>query len=171
LFFINLRERAGITQLVFDPNDKNLQSVYSLRDESVLEIWGTVSKRPADAANNRITTGAIEVSVDELIIHNICDVLPFPIPEMKIDRVSEDLRLTYRYLDLRRQKIFHCLQIRHLATCAVRNFLDQNGFLEIETPYLFKTTPEGAREFLVPGRLNPGHMCALSQSPNSIDKC
>ncbi|MDR1457530.1 MAG: aspartate--tRNA ligase [Puniceicoccales bacterium] len=165
LFFIDLRDREGITQLVFDPSNEGLRAVHSLRDESVIEVCGTVSKRPPDTVNGKITTGAIEVVVDELIIHNICDVLPFPMSDIKIGNVGEDLRLTYRYLDLRRPKNFHRLQTRHRTVSAVRNYLDENGFLEIETPYLFKTTPEGAREFLVPSRLNPGCVYALAQSP------
>jgi aspartyl-tRNA synthetase len=165
LFFIDLRDREGVTQLVFNLSNEKLQSVHSLREESVIEVCGIVSPRPSDTVNSKITTGAIEVVVDELIIHNICDALPFPMSDLKIGNVSEDLRLTYRYLDLRRQKSFNRLQIRHQAARTVRNYLDENGFLEIETPYLFKTTPEGAREFLVPSRLNPGCMYALSQSP------
>jgi aspartyl-tRNA synthetase len=139
--------------------------VRSLRDESVIEARGIVAARPADTANGRIATGEIEVTVEDLIIHNICDVLPFPLTDGKVDSVGEDLRLTYRYLDLRRPKSFQRLRIRHSAMCATRNYLNGAGFLEIETPYLFKTTPEGAREFLVPSRLNPGAMYALAQSP------
>ncbi|MDR1595641.1 MAG: aspartate--tRNA ligase [Puniceicoccales bacterium] len=165
LFFIDLRDREGITQLVFDLNRSELGDVRCLRDESVIEILGKVVARPADTANSKIATGEIEIVVDELVVHNICDVLPFPMAEAKADTVGEDLRLTYRYLDLRRQKSFKRLRTRHCASYVVRNYLDKNGFLEIETPYLFKTTPEGAREFLVPSRLNPGSMYALAQSP------
>ncbi|MDR1432804.1 MAG: aspartate--tRNA ligase [Puniceicoccales bacterium] len=165
LFFIDLRDREGITQLVCDPSSGNLGDVRSLRDESVIEARGIVAARPADTANGRIATGEIEVTVEDLIIHNICDVLPFPLTDGKVDSVGEDLRLTYRYLDLRRPKSFQRLRIRHSAMCATRNYLNGAGFLEIETPYLFKTTPEGAREFLVPSRLNPGAMYALAQSP------
>jgi aspartyl-tRNA synthetase len=165
LFFIDLRDREGITQLVFDPKSDRLKAVHSLHDESVIEVIGTVAKRPGDTVNTKIATGEIEVSVDEFVIHNICDTLPFPTSDTKADCVNEDLRLAYRYLDLRRPKSFHRMKVRHRTTCAVRNFLDDNGFLEIETPYLFKTTPEGAREFLVPSRLNPGAMYALAQSP------
>jgi aspartyl-tRNA synthetase len=165
LFFIDLRDREGIIQLVFDPNDEKFRDVRSLRDESVIEVRGIVSARPRDTVNGRIATGEIEVIVETLTVHNICDVLPFPMADAKVDAVSEDLRLTYRYLDLRRQKSFQRLQTRHRAASAVRNFLNENGFLEVETPYLFKTTPEGAREFLVPSRLNPGAMYALAQSP------
>ncbi len=164
LTFIDLRDREGITQIVFDPQNDNLQSIKDLRDESVIEIIGIVSKRPENTINNRLFTGSIEVVANSITVHNICDVLPFPLDE-KTDNVNEDLRLAYRYLDLRRQKNFKRLQVRHRITMAVRKHLDEQGFLEIETPSLFKTTPEGAREFLVPSRLNPGMMYALSQSP------
>lgn len=165
LVFIDLRDREGITQIVFDTKKEALNDVVQLRDESVIEITGVVKARPADTVNARMATGTIEVIADTMIIHNICDVLPFPMSDAKADLVGEDLRLTYRYLDLRRQKNFKRLQMRHRATTAVRNYLDENKFLEIETPYLFKTTPEGAREFLVPSRLNAGCMYALAQSP------
>lgn len=165
LVFVDLRDREGITQIVFDAKNETLQDVVRLRDESVIEVTGVVKARPADTVNARMTTGGVEVVAETLIIHNICDVLPFPMSDSKADLVGEDLRLTYRYLDLRRQKNFKRLQMRHRATTAVRNYLDENKFLEIETPYLFKTTPEGAREFLVPSRLNPGCMYALAQSP------
>ena len=163
LVFIDLRDREGITQLVFDSN--NLDKANALREESVIEITGKVSKRPDDTINTKLPTGEIEVYVDNIIVHNICDVLPFPLSDDKTDNVSEDLRLAFRYLDLRRKKSFQRLKIRHITASTVRNFLNDNGFLEIETPYLFKTTPEGAREFLVPSRLNPGAMYALAQSP------
>ncbi|MDR1401838.1 MAG: aspartate--tRNA ligase [Puniceicoccales bacterium] len=165
LFFVDLRDREGVIQLVFDPSNAKLGDVHLLRAESVIEIRGTVTKRSPQTINTKIPSGAIEVGVENLEIHNICDVLPFPLSGPQADSVSEDLRLTYRYLDLRRRKSFQRLQKRHWATRAIRKYLDQNGFLEIETPYLFKTTPEGAREFLVPSRLNPGSMYALSQSP------
>jgi aspartyl-tRNA synthetase len=170
LFFIDLRDREGITQLVIDPSvlsirSDSMESVHELRTESVIEVVGFVGARPNETVNSKIPTGAIEVIVDELIVHNICEVLPFQMSDVKTDAVNEDLRLTYRYLDLRRPKNFQRLKIRHRTACAVRNYLDRSGFLEIETPYLFKTTPEGAREFLVPSRLNPGMMYALAQSP------
>lgn len=165
LVFIDLRDREGITQIVFDTKKEALNDVVQLRDESVIEITGIVKARPSETINPRMATGTIEVIADTMIIHNICDVLPFPMSDAKADLVGEDLRLTYRYLDLRRQKNFKRLQMRHRATTAVRNYLDEHKFLEIETPYLFKTTPEGAREFLVPSRLNAGCMYALAQSP------
>lgn len=166
LLFIDLRDREGITQLVFDPKNKNYETwLPKLREESVIEITGTVSARPESTVNSNLATGEIEVVVDTLIVHNISEVLPFPLEEAKAEKVNEDLRLTYRYLDLRRTKNLHNLKLRHRIAHSVRNYLDDNQFLEIELPYLFKTTPEGAREFLVPSRLNPGSFYALSQSP------
>lgn len=135
-----------------------------LRPESVIGVDGVVQSRPANTVNSKINTGAIEVACEHLTIFNIADVLPFPLDE-KTDRVSEDLRLTYRYLDLRRPKHLEALKKRHRAATSVRNYLNSNGFIEIETPMLFKSTPEGAREFLVPSRLNPGSFYALTQSP------
>ncbi|MDR0445102.1 MAG: aspartate--tRNA ligase [Puniceicoccales bacterium] len=165
LMFIDLRDREGVTQIVCDPNGENFRETSPLlKEESVVEIAGKVCLRPEDARNERMVTGVIEVLAEELIIHNIAETLPFPIHE-KSDKVSEDLRLTYRYLDLRRSKNLARLRLRHQITRAVRQFLDQEDFIEIETPVLFKTTPEGAREFLVPSRLNPGNFYALTQSP------
>ena len=165
LLFLDLRDREGMTQIVCDPNRENLREILpSLKDESVVEIIGEVRLRPEDARNERMATGTIEVLAEELIVHNIADTLPFPIHE-KSDKVNEDLRLTYRYLDLRRRKNLDRLRLRHRVTQIVRHYLDEQGFIEIETPLLFKSTPEGAREFLVPSRLNPGSFYALNQSP------
>ncbi|MDR0595309.1 MAG: aspartate--tRNA ligase, partial [Puniceicoccales bacterium] len=165
LLFVDLRDRGGITQIVFDPKLEKFRSVHLLRDESVIEIRGTVAERPVETINNRLATGQIEVLAEELIVHNVCDPLPFPMEDSKAEQVGEDLRLTYRYLDLRRKRNYQHLLLRHIAARTARNYLDENGFLEIELPYLFKTTPEGAREFLVPSRLNPGSAYALAQSP------
>jgi aspartyl-tRNA synthetase len=166
LIFVDLRDREGITQIVFDPkNDAYASLLPTLKDESVIEISGTVRTRPDDTANPHIATGEIEVTADTLKIHNIADTLPFPLEESKADKVNEDLRLTYRYLDLRRLKNLHALRTRHRIAHTVRNYLDGQDFIEVELPYLFKTTPEGAREFLVPSRQNPGSFYALSQSP------
>jgi aspartyl-tRNA synthetase len=165
LLFVDLRDREGITQIVFDPKLEKFSDVHSLRDESVIEIHGTVSKRPIETINARLATGEIEILAEELIIHNICDPLPFPMEDARAEQVNEDLRLTYRYLDLRRKSSYQRLLLRHIAARTARNYLDEKGFLEIELPYLFKTTPEGAREFLVPSRLNPGAAYALAQSP------
>ncbi|MDR0418468.1 MAG: aspartate--tRNA ligase [Puniceicoccales bacterium] len=166
LIFVDLRDRKGITQIVFDPkNDVYSTLLPVLKDESVIEISGMVNLRPNDTANPHIATGEIEIVADMLKIHNIAETLPFPLEDSKADKVSEDLRLTYRYLDLRRPKNLHALCTRHRIAHTVRNYLDQQDFIEVELPYLFKTTPEGAREFLVPSRQNPGSFYALSQSP------
>jgi aspartyl-tRNA synthetase len=166
LIFVDLRDREGITQIVFDPKN----NVYAflrpvLKDESVIEISGTVRLRPDDTANPHITTGEIEIVADTLKIHNIAETLPFPLEDGKADKVNEDLRLIYRYLDLRRPKSLHALRTRHRIAHSVRNYLVQQNFIKVELPYLFKTRPEGAREFLVPSRQNPGSFYALSQSP------
>lgn len=163
LCFVDLRDREGITQLVLDPQQFDKQ-IAELKPESVIEIHGTVTLRPTDTVNANIPTGEIEVQVASLTIHNICQTLPFPLDE-KAERVSEDLRLAYRYLDLRRKPNQERLRLRHRAANVIRNYLDEHGFFEIETPTLFKSTPEGAREFLVPSRLNLGQCYALTQSP------
>ncbi|MDR3317677.1 MAG: aspartate--tRNA ligase [Puniceicoccales bacterium] len=166
LIFIDLRDREGITQIVFDPkNDDYATLLPTLKDESVIEILGIVRARPNDTTNPNIGTGEIEIVADSIKIHNIAETLPFPLEDHKADKVNEDLRLTYRYLDLRRPKNLHTLCLRHRISHTVRNYLDQQDFIEVELPYLFKTTPEGAREFLVPSRQNPGSFYALSQSP------
>ena len=163
LCFIDLRDREGITQLVLDPEVFE-SDINRLRPESVIEVHGVVELRPSETINRSLPTGDIEVHVQKLIIHNVCQVLPFPLDE-KAEKVSEDLRLTYRYLDLRRKVNQDRLRLRHRASNVIRNYLDEHGFFEIETPTLFKSTPEGAREFLVPSRLNPGQCYALTQSP------
>ncbi|MDR1590580.1 MAG: aspartate--tRNA ligase [Puniceicoccales bacterium] len=166
LIFVDLRDREGITQVVFDPkNDAYAPLLPTLKDESVIEIFGTVCLRPADTANPHIATGEIEIIADTLKIHNIAETLPFPLEDSKADKVNEDLRLTYRYLDLRRPKNLNALRTRHRIAHSIRDYLDRQDFIEVELPYLFKTTPEGAREFLVPSRQNPGAFYALSQSP------
>lgn len=163
LCFIDLRDREGVTQLVFEA-EKFKEILPTLKPEAVIEVEGKVQLRPASTINDRLSTGKIEVQVSELILHNPCQTLPFPLDE-KAENVSEDLRLSYRYLDLRRAAFQKRLRMRHKAAKVVRNYLDQEGFVEIEIPALFKSTPEGAREFLVPSRLNLGHCYALSQSP------
>ncbi len=166
LVFVDLRDREGLTQVVFDPqNAAFAQTLPTLRDESVIEVAGRVKPRPVETINTKLATGHIEVEAHELTIHNICATLPFPLEDEKAEKVNEDLRLTYRYLDLRRAQSLRLLKLRHLAAQSVRRYLDEQGFLEVETPILFKSTPEGAREFLVPSRLNPGQFYALSQSP------
>jgi aspartyl-tRNA synthetase len=164
--FVDLRDRAGVTQVVFRPGQGNLQeTAQRLKTESVIEVIGQVTARSAETINAKLGTGAIEVVATSIIVHNICADLPFPMDDDKADKVNEDLRLEYRFLDLRRPRNLGLLKLRHAAGRAIRNELDEQGFLEVETPTLFKSTPEGAREFLVPSRTNPGEFYALTQSP------
>lgn len=166
VFFIDLRDREGITQIVFDPQENTLATQFhTLKPESVIEVTGVVRARPQETVKNSLATGAIELFAKTLIVHNISETPPFPMDDERAARVNEDLRLTYRYLDLRRPKSFERLRIRHKAAKSVREYLDNQKFTEVELPTLFKSTPEGAREFLVPSRLNPGQFYALSQSP------
>jgi aspartyl-tRNA synthetase len=164
--FVDLRDRAGVTQVVFRPGQGNLQeTAQRLKTESVIEVIGQVTARSADTVNAKLGTGAIEVVATSIIVHNVCADLPFPMDDDKADKVNEDLRLEYRFLDLRRPRNLGLLKLRHAAGRAIRHELDEQGFLEVETPTLFKSTPEGAREFLVPSRTNPGEFYALTQSP------
>lgn len=165
IIFVDLRDREGITQVVFHPDCPVYRDAQKLKDESVIQIFGTVAMRENDTVNPSLKTGEIEVVADNMIIHNVCETLPFPLDNERADKVNEDLRLQYRYLDLRRPRNLNLLRMRHKAAKALREYLDSNGFTEVETPILFKSTPEGAREFLVPSRLNPGQFYALNQSP------
>jgi aspartyl-tRNA synthetase len=165
ILFIDLRDRKGRTQIVFDPENESLASQFgSLKPESVIEITGETLKRSDETINTSLDTGEIEVHAATLIIHNVSDTPPFPMDETA-DKVNEDLRLTHRYLDLRRPTNIKVLRLRHKTAQATRKYFDDNDFVEVETPILFKSTPEGAREFLVPSRLNPGEFYALPQSP------
>ncbi len=165
LIFIDLSDKWGIVQLVFNPqeNPEPYGQAHSLRDGWVISLRGHVSLRPAESVNPGISTGEIEVLVEEMEILNPCLPLPFP-PEDKIE-VGEEVRLRYRYLDLRRPVMQRNLSLRYRVTKAIRNFLDGKGFMEIETPFLTRSTPEGARDYLVPSRVNPGQFYALPQSP------
>ncbi len=165
LIFIDLSDKWGIVQLVFNPqeNQESYRQAHSLRDGWVISLRGHVSLRPAESVNPGISTGEIEVLVEEMEILNPCLPLPFP-PEDKIE-VGEEVRLRYRYLDLRRPVMQRNLSLRYRVTKAIRNFLDGKGFMEIETPFLTRSTPEGARDYLVPSRVNPGQFYALPQSP------
>lgn len=166
VFFVDLRDREGITQIVFDPQEEAFAAQFhTLKPESVIEVTGLIKARPKETVKNTLPTGAIELLAKDLIIHNISETPPFPMDDERAARVNEDLRLTYRYLDLRRPKSFERLRIRHNAAKSVREYLDNQKFTEVELPTLFKSTPEGAREFLIPSRLNPGQFYALSQSP------
>jgi aspartyl-tRNA synthetase len=162
--FIDLRDREGVTQVVFNPGP-NQEVAQRLKTESVIQITGKVTARSAETVNPKLGTGAVEVVAATIEVHNVCADLPFPMDDDKADKVNEDLRLEYRFLDLRRPRNLGLLKLRHAAGRAIRRELDDQGFLEVETPTLFKSTPEGAREFLVPSRTNPGEFYALTQSP------
>jgi aspartyl-tRNA synthetase len=165
LIFVDLRDRGGITQVVFNPETSSQahESAHDIRSEFVLAVTGKVAPRPGNTVNPRLPTGEIEVLVNELTILNQSKTPPFMI-EDETD-VVESLRLKYRYLDLRRPSLQKALMTRHRITQTVRRFLDRNGFVDIETPFLTKSTPEGARDYLVPSRVNPGMFFALPQSP------
>ncbi len=164
--FADLRDREGLTQIVFDPqNTSYAEALGKLKPESVIAVTGVVTARGDEEANQKLPTGEVELQVTELEVLNISDTPPFPLEDEKAQKVNEDLRLQYRYLDLRRPSMYNNLLLRSKAAKATRDFLDEEGFLEIETPYLFKSTPEGAREFLVPSRMNAGDFYALAQSP------
>jgi aspartyl-tRNA synthetase len=165
LIFVDLRDREGIVQLVFNPEDASgaHKKAHSLRSEFVLAVKGIVSRRPEGTENPQLKTGQVEVKVKEFKILNDSSVPPFMIEDQT--DASEELRLKYRYLDLRRSSLQENLILRHRVSLAARQYLSKNGFLEIETPVLTKSTPEGARDFLVPSRLNAGYFYALPQSP------
>jgi aspartyl-tRNA synthetase len=172
LIFIDIRDREGRTQTVFDPSDlpKELfERAAALRSECVVSVTGKVRQRPEGTNNSKIPTGEVEVMVKELDVLNVADVLPFPVDDPEAaSKVNEELRLKYRYLDLRRPEMARNLRLRSKVATATRVFMDEQGFLEVETPTLFKSTPEGAREFLVPSRVNPGQFYALPQSPQQF---
>lgn len=165
VIFIDLRDKEGITQIVFNPeNSKKVhEKAQKIRSEYVLGVKGKVLARPDDMINPNMETGAIEVLIDELRIFSKAKTPAFQI-EDRIE-ASESIRLQYRYLDLRRPQLKNNILARHKATMAIRNYLDNNGFVDIETPFLTKSTPEGARDYLVPSRVNQGEFYALPQSP------
>ncbi len=165
VIFVDLRDREGITQVVFNPVISKTvhEKAQAIRNEFVIGIQGKVAARPMDMLNPNMATGAIEILVEELKIFSKARTPVFQIE----DRVeaSENIRLQYRYLDLRRPQLKRNIMARHKATMAIRSYLDQNKFIDIETPFLTKSTPEGARDYLVPSRVNPGQFYALPQSP------
>lgn len=164
LTFIDLRDREGVTQIVFDIDVADaavVEMAQKLKNESVIRIEGTVKERYSKNAN--MPTGDIEIFADSLDILNSCDVLPFQVNTE--ENLSENIRLKYRYLDLRRPQMARNLKMRHKMIMAIRNYMDEKGFLDVDTPVLTKSTPEGARDFLVPSRTNPGDFYALPQSP------
>jgi aspartyl-tRNA synthetase len=164
VIFIDLRDREGLTQVVFRPeeNAEVAKQSHSLRTEDVIQVCGKVAPRLPGTENPKLATGDIEVLPQSLTVLNRAENLPF---QLDAELSNEDLELTYRYFDLRRPRLSRNLQIRHRVTQAAREFLDSQGFLEIETPILSKSTPEGARDFLVPSRLLPGKFYALPQAP------
>jgi aspartyl-tRNA synthetase len=162
--FIDLRDREGLTQVVIDPQKTPALSAlaHTLRDEWVVQVAGKVVPRLPGTENSNLGTGAIEVAVEKLAIFNRAETPPFPLDQ---EIGNEDLRLEYRYLDLRRPRMLRNLRLRHRLVQTVRTHLDEEGFIEVETPILSKSTPEGARDFLVPSRLTPGSFYALPQAP------
>jgi len=163
LLFIDIRDRDGHTQVIVEGNDELLDRVKRLRAEYVIAIIGKVERRSAETTNKNVPTGEVEVRASDVRILNEARTPPFPISEEV--NVSEDIRLKYRYLDLRRPKLQRNIGLRHKITLAIRNYFNEQGFWEIETPILTKSTPEGARDFLVPSRVHPGEFFALPQSP------
>lgn len=172
LIFIDVRDREGRTQTVFDPSDLSAElfkRAEQLRSEWVVAVTGKVRRRPEGTNNPKIATGEVEVMAASLEVLNVAEVLPFPVDDPEAAaRVNEELRLKYRFLDLRRPEIARNLRLRSKVATATRVFFDEEGFLEVETPILFKSTPEGAREFIVPNRREPGTFYALPQSPQQF---
>ena len=165
LIFIDLRDREGISQIVFDPKDSTEahKKAHIIKNEYVIAIKGKVVSRLVGSKNSNIPTGEIEIKAKQVKILNVSDTLPFNIDD-KIE-INDNLRLKYRYLDLRQLKMQKNLRLRHQVCMEIRNYLDSEGFLDIETPFLTKSTPEGARDYIVPSRVNPGKFYALPQSP------
>jgi len=168
LVFLDIRDRYGITQVICDP-ERSAEAhriASELRSEYVVQVTGTVVPRLAGTENPHLSTGAIEVVAEYIVILNPARTTPFPISD-SIES-DESLRLKYRYLDLRRPTMRDTIVLRHKAVKVIRDYLDERGFLEIETPILMKSTPEGARDYLVPSRLYPGEFYALPQSPQQL---
>ena len=164
LLFIDVRDRAGVTQVVFDKDDEALMAkAKRLRSEFVIGVTGRVRRRSADTVNPKLATGEVEVVVRQLAMLNEAKTPPFPIADET--PVAEEVRLKYRYLDLRRPRLQSNIILRHRVNTVIRRYFDEQGFLEIETPILTKSTPEGARDYLVPSRVHPGEFFALPQSP------
>lgn len=165
LVFVDLRDRQGLLQVVLDPAMAGTQGAKDLRNEFVIGVYGEVRARPAGMVNEKMASGAVELVAESCEILSAAETPPFVIDDPK---VTENVRLKYRYLDLRSQKLQRTLKVRHEISQKVREFLSERGFLEIETPILYKSTPEGARDYLVPSRVNPGQFFALPQSPQTL---
>lgn len=168
VYFIDLRDRSGLTQVVINPekSPEFEKLVSDVRVEWVLQVCGEVRLRPEEAVNPNLPTGEIEISAEAITVLNTCKPLPFAIN--KDENTDESIRLKYRFLDLRRERMQTNLKLRHRVIKFIRDYLDERGFYEIETPILFKTTPEGARDYLVPSRIYPGQFYALPQSPQQL---
>ncbi|HHE7357734.1 TPA: aspartate--tRNA ligase [Staphylococcus aureus] len=166
LIFVDLRDREGIVQVVFNPafSEEALKIAETVRSEYVVEVQGTVTKRDPETVNPKIKTGQVEVQVTNIKVINKSETPPFSINEENVN-VDENIRLNYRYLDLRRQELAQTFKMRHQITRSIRQYLDDEGFFDIETPVLTKSTPEGARDYLVPSRVHDGEFYALPQSP------
>ncbi|HDC8275686.1 TPA: aspartate--tRNA ligase [Staphylococcus aureus] len=166
LIFVDLRDREGIVQVVFNPafSEEALKIAETVRSEYVVEVQGTVTKRDPETVNPKIKTGQVEVQVTNIKVINKSETPPFSINEENVN-VDENIRLKYRYLDLRRQELAQTFKMRHQITRSIRQYLDDQGFFDIETPVLTKSTPEGARDYLVPSRVHDGEFYALPQSP------
>lgn len=167
IIFIDLRDRYGITQIVCDPDDDAVATeiAKSTRPEWVIKVVGDVRERPADMVNENLSTGAIEIVGREVTVLNQSKTPPFPLDEVKASKVAEEIRMESRYLDLRRSSMQERLRARHKMALAIRAYMDTQEFIEIETPILTKSTPEGARDYLVPNRVTPGTFYALPQAP------
>ena len=165
LIFIDVRDRTGITQVVFDreSNPAVHEKAGTLRSEYVIAVSGTVKQRDADTVNPNIATGDVELAAGELRILNTSQTPPFSPAENDI--ANEEMRLRYRYIDLRREPMQYNIELRHKVALAIRQYLAGRGFFEIETPFMTRSTPEGARDYLVPSRVHPGSFYALPQSP------
>ncbi|MGA2366718.1 MAG: aspartate--tRNA ligase, partial [Steroidobacteraceae bacterium] len=162
VIFVDLRDREGLVQIVLHPEQRELfATAEKLRNEFVVRARGPVQERPAGTVNANLASGRVEIVATELELLNRCEPLPFQLDET----VNEEVRLRYRYLDLRRESMSQALRLRHRITRSMRGFLDAHGFIDIETPMLTKATPEGARDYLVPSRTHPGKFFALPQSP------
>jgi aspartyl-tRNA synthetase len=164
--FIDLRDRSGLVQIVGNPALPDVAPIQDARQEWVLQVTGLVRPRPAGAENPNLATGEIELEVTRCVVLNPSKMLPFLVN--KEEEISEEVRLKYRYLDLRRERMQKNLVLRHKVVKFIRDFLSERDFVEIETPMLFKTTPEGARDYLVPSRIFPGNFYALPQSPQQL---
>jgi aspartyl-tRNA synthetase len=169
VIFLDLRDRFGITQVVIDPDlpEETIKRAAEVRSEWVLQISGQVERRPEGMANPKMPTGEIEIRAETVVVLNPAKPLPFLINNGS-KAIDENLRLKYRYLDLRRERMARNITLRHEVVLFMRRYLSERGFLEVETPILFKTTPEGARDYLVPSRLYPGQFYALPQSPQQL---